>query len=133
GAAGSDPPVRRLGTAGGDRGALPSGGGPELSTGRGAGRGGAGGDAGPARLGGAGRAMSDRRLEGKRALVTGAGSGLGAAMAVRFVAEGARVLLTDIDLAGTEAGLAGVPPAIRQAAAARPPGATPAGGGAAAG
>jgi len=51
------------------------------------------------------------RLEGKAALVTGAGSGLGKAMAVRFVAEGARVLLTDIE--GTEAVLAGLPEAQR--------------------
>src|SRR5262249_58234149 len=88
GSAGADPAVRRVGAAGGGRGALPSGGGPELSTGRGAGGGGAGGDAGPARLGGAGRAMSDRRLEGKRGLVTGAGSGLGAAMGLRVIGAG---------------------------------------------
>jgi NAD(P)-dependent dehydrogenase (short-subunit alcohol dehydrogenase family) len=37
------------------------------------------------------------RLDGKIALVTGAGSGLGAAIAAIFVREGARVLLTDID------------------------------------
>jgi NAD(P)-dependent dehydrogenase (short-subunit alcohol dehydrogenase family) len=37
------------------------------------------------------------RLDGKIALVTGAGSGLGAAIAAMFVREGARVLLTDID------------------------------------
>ncbi|WP_194745276.1 glucose 1-dehydrogenase [Thermaurantiacus tibetensis] len=36
------------------------------------------------------------RLEGKRALVTGAASGLGRRIAERFVGEGARVLLTDI-------------------------------------
>jgi 3-oxoacyl-[acyl-carrier protein] reductase len=63
--------------------------------------------------------MSKGRLEGKRALVTGAGSGLGAAMAVRFVAEGARVLLTDLDLAGTERVVAGLPPEERSRAAAR--------------
>ena len=34
---------------------------------------------------------------GKIALVTGAGSGLGRAVAVRFAAEGARVVVTDID------------------------------------
>jgi NAD(P)-dependent dehydrogenase (short-subunit alcohol dehydrogenase family) len=40
------------------------------------------------------------RLAGKAALITGAASGLGLAMATHFVAEGARVLLTDIDAAG---------------------------------
>lgn len=37
------------------------------------------------------------KLDGKTAIVTGAASGLGFGMAKRFVAEGARVLLTDID------------------------------------
>ncbi len=37
------------------------------------------------------------RLAGKIALITGAASGLGAAMAARFVGEGARVVVTDID------------------------------------
>ena len=36
------------------------------------------------------------RLEGKRALVTGAAQGLGEAMARRFAAEGAKVTLTDL-------------------------------------
>src|ERR1043166_524950 len=36
------------------------------------------------------------RLEGKAAIITGAGSGMGKAMAERFAAEGARVLCTDI-------------------------------------
>ncbi|QMW23007.1 glucose 1-dehydrogenase [Sandaracinobacteroides saxicola] len=40
------------------------------------------------------------RLAGKVALVTGAASGLGLAMTRRFVAEGARVLLTDINADG---------------------------------
>ncbi|OYU14543.1 MAG: 3-beta hydroxysteroid dehydrogenase [Alphaproteobacteria bacterium PA4] len=40
------------------------------------------------------------RLAGKIALITGAAQGLGAAMAAKFVAEGARVLLTDINVAG---------------------------------
>jgi NAD(P)-dependent dehydrogenase (short-subunit alcohol dehydrogenase family) len=37
------------------------------------------------------------RLEGKVAIITGAGSGIGRATARRFVAEGARVVLNDID------------------------------------
>lgn len=37
------------------------------------------------------------RLAGKVALITGAASGLGRRMAERFIAEGAEVLLTDID------------------------------------
>lgn len=37
------------------------------------------------------------RLEGKRIIVTGAASGLGLASARRFVAEGARVVLVDLD------------------------------------
>ena len=41
-----------------------------------------------------------RRLEGKRAVVTGAGSGIGRASALRFAAEGARVLAVDLAEAG---------------------------------
>ena len=40
--------------------------------------------------------MSDR-LQGKTVLVTGAGSGIGARVASRFVAEGSRVVFTDRD------------------------------------
>jgi NAD(P)-dependent dehydrogenase (short-subunit alcohol dehydrogenase family) len=42
-------------------------------------------------------------LENKLALVTGAGGGLGAAIARGFVNEGARVVLADLDLARAEA------------------------------
>lgn len=40
------------------------------------------------------------RLGGKRAIVTGAGSGIGRASALRFAAEGARVLAVDLAEAG---------------------------------
>jgi len=46
--------------------------------------------------------MADR-LKGKIALITGAAQGLGAAMTAAFVAEGARVLMTDINEAGVAA------------------------------
>lgn len=43
-----------------------------------------------------------KRLDGKTALVTGAGSGIGLAVAQRFVAEGARVYFADINLEAAE-------------------------------
>lgn len=43
------------------------------------------------------------RLEGKTAIVTGAGSGFGAGIARRFAAEGARVIVADINEAAAQA------------------------------
>ena len=42
------------------------------------------------------------RLEGMNAVVTGSGRGLGAAIAVLFAKEGARVLVADVDLSSAE-------------------------------
>jgi len=44
-----------------------------------------------------------RGLNGKRILVAGSGSGIGAATAIRLSEEGVRLVLGDIDLAGAEA------------------------------
>jgi len=52
------------------------------------------------------------RLEGKIAIITGAGSGFGAGIARRFAHEGARVLVADIDKGAAErlaADIGGVP------------------------
>ncbi len=43
------------------------------------------------------------RLNGKTAIVTGAGSGFGAGIARKFAAEGARVMVADINLEGAQA------------------------------
>lgn len=48
------------------------------------------------------------RLEGKRTVVTGAGSGIGAAAAQLFAAEGARVVCADIDGEAAAAVAAGI-------------------------
>lgn len=44
-----------------------------------------------------------RRLEGKTCLATASGAGIGRATALRFAAEGGRVIATDIDMAALEA------------------------------
>ena len=46
--------------------------------------------------------MSDARLTGRNALVTGAGSGIGAAVARRLAGAGARVVLADVSLDAVE-------------------------------
>ncbi len=47
--------------------------------------------------------MSAGRLEGRRALITGAGAGIGAEIARRFAAERARVVLLDLDAGALDA------------------------------
>ena len=44
-----------------------------------------------------------RRFEGKRVIITGGANGIGKATAVRFAAEGATLLLTDVNGAAAEA------------------------------
>ena len=55
------------------------------------------------------------RLEGRVAIVTGAASGIGAAIATRFAHEGAQVACLDIDRAGGEAIAHGIRDANRDA------------------
>ncbi len=60
------------------------------------------------------------RLDGKVALITGASSGLGRAAALRFLHEGARVVLGDIDTQGGAETLAAVPAELRDNGLFRP-------------
>ncbi|MDF2554379.1 MAG: oxidoreductase [Microbacterium sp.] len=57
--------------------------------------------------------MADARFTGKSIIITGAGSGLGRATAVRLASEGARLTLVDI----SEQGLAATVDAVRESAA----------------
>ena len=52
--------------------------------------------------------MRTRRAAGKKALVTGGAQGLGAAIAERLAAEGAQVLVTDINGQGAEESAAAI-------------------------
>lgn len=54
------------------------------------------------------------KLEGKVALVTGAASGLGKAIAARYAQEGAKVMIADLDRAqGVNPGIGGATPIRR--------------------
>jgi NAD(P)-dependent dehydrogenase (short-subunit alcohol dehydrogenase family) len=55
-------------------------------------------------------------VSGRRVLVTGAGSGLGRAIAARFAADGCRVLLTDVNAAAATEAAAGIGEPSRVAA-----------------
>lgn len=70
----------------------------------------------------AGSVRSGGRLDGKVAVVTGAANGIGAAVARRFVDEGARVMLADLDATAGRAlaGTLGAAAAFRHCDVSRP-------------
>ncbi len=53
-----------------------------------------------------------QRFEGKNVVITGGASGFGKAMSEKFAAEGARVVVADINLAGAQAVADGLPTAL---------------------
>ena len=63
-----------------------------------------------------GQKTTARRFEGKVVFVTGAAGGVGNACAVRFAAEGAKVVLADLDAAGAEVAAAEIATAGGEAA-----------------
>ena len=53
--------------------------------------------------------IASTKLEGKVAIITGAGSGFGEGIVTKFLAEGANVLILDINLANAEKVAAAAP------------------------
>ncbi len=59
--------------------------------------------------------MNGQRLAGRKALITGAGSGIGAATALRFAREGAALMLVDANEAALKATQVAIQAACPQA------------------